>query len=139
MRSLFFVVLAVPLSFLNFVVSPTAASPAASNSTGSCESLITQNGSSWMLHCLYECADGCAAFETTSNDGFVGYACGCSTEGEPECCHLVFVPNIERKAKAGGICGAQFNCEAGTTCEVWRIGNASSNEWTYFEKCTWNG
>lgn len=129
------VVLAV--ASLSRAASPVRPGPL-TTAVAECEALITQNGSTWVLHCVPNCSPGCTSVATTSNDGTAGYACSCNGGPPPACCHLVFVPNAVRKAKPGGVCGTDSGCEAGITCEVWKIGNENSEEWTYFEKCTFN-
>ena len=79
-----------------------------------CPAYVTLDHGEWSWDCLDDCTGACFGYETVDHNGTYGYACGCTTELDADCCHIVYLPNAPRKASHNGHCGGL--CDPGTIC-----------------------
>ncbi len=98
-----------------------------------CPAYVLYNQGDWSWDCLDDCTGACFGYPTVDHEGLSGYACGCTAAEDPDCCHIVFLPDAPRKASHAGHCGGA-HCDPGTICFVATFTN-SQGVVVYFSAC----
>lgn len=83
-----------------------------------CEGVVRHDlvNDTWLLDCVNPCNAACVAYDEDNNAGVPGYACRCNGEGPDPCCHVVYIPDVARRATPGGACFLPSTCGFSGNC-----------------------